>query len=275
MVTRARHMYRGLTLLLLSTMLLIAMIQPIGSCQPDWARNGLYVEYSKKVEAVKTDLTSNYPRLDGEFNGYVEEKATYVVISFDERVFTLSKNVVGGTYATGTRRLREILGWIDRGEKNTIRGNTTVEMVFEWYFSRRNINFKLKEGDVLPSPVNLYIYQSPMHAQKEIRLDRIYTITLETSGGTPEDVSVEATLHAVYDTATGFLEKLEITIRYSSGGLPILNIFYTVEKTGSNIPVVGGNPLNIDTILALTAGGVVAAVFAFIVYYYRVKREVG
>ncbi len=261
--------------LVLTLLLIVSACVSRVYAQPAWARRGVYVEYFKHVEASKTDLAKSYPILDELFDGYVEEKARYILISFDESYFTLSLQVVGATYTTGTKALLEILRWIDKGEKNTIQGVQTLELVFSWYKYSGKIDVKLPPGSIIPSPVNLYIYKPPSTGSNTVKVNHQFMIKLNSTNELLEDVMVTVSINAEYDKTTGFLEKLEAIIKYSFTGLPIVTIYYDVSKTGSNIPEIAGTPVNIDTILAVTAGSVVAAVFAFIVYYYRVKKVIG
>ncbi len=261
--------------LVLTVLLIVLALVSHVFAQPTWAKRGIYVEYFKHVEASKTDLANSYPVLNKLFDGYVEEKARYVLISYDESYFTLRMIIIGGTYTTGTKALLGILRWIDHGGENTIQGPESLELVFSWYKSTGKISVKLLPGSIIPTPVNLYIYKPPNIGGNSFNVKHVYTIKVNSTSGEPEEVRLTVTISAVYDKTTGFLDRLEAYLKYSYGGLPIVTVYYKVSKTGSNIPVIAGNPLDIDTILAVTAGGVVAAIFAFIVYYYRVKKEIG
>ncbi len=237
--------------------------------QPEWARPGIYVEYSKKIIVSKTDAASMVPELSERLNGYMEERAKYVITDVSGSSFTMEKILIGGVYDSGTPELRKYINATDYGELNTIRSQTTVYLVFEWYFSFRQYKMVIDDGLVIIKPI--FIYLDPLNPGIDnINYDKNIDVEI---GNQTADVYI--VVKASYDTDTGLLKEFSLGIKYSVNGLPAITITYTIERVSSNVPRAFGIVIDLETMISLIAGGLLAAIIAVGIYYYRVKKSLG
>ncbi len=264
-----RVKYRRIVVLVFILIITLNIVNtPILLAQPNWAKKGVYVEYRVRVSVSKTDLSSSLGKLDEVLDGYVEAVIRYTIIDLDQEIFILQEKITKLTKETGGPGNLLYIDIVSQGEANTIKTSSGYQLVYHWYFKYKGIVFpKIR---VKPYPSNLYVYMDV--SQNPSVISKTNTIS-----GIMQDmeITIRETIKAEYDKTTGFLNKLDYLQVFLVNNLNAITVSVTVEKIGSNIPVVFGRAFDIDTLIALIAGSVLAGIIAMVVFYQRIKKELG
>ncbi len=249
-------------------MLIITINIVLVTAQPNWAKKGVYVEYKVKISVTKTDLSSSLGRLDKILSGYTEAVIKYVIVDFNHEIFILNEIVEKVTQGTGGPGNLLYLHIVSQGQANTIKTKEGCQLVYNWYFKYRGVSFpEIREK---PYPSNLYVYMDVTQNPKKIASSNTRTIIYSTMS-----IDINEYVRAEYDESTGFLNKLEYIQAFLVNNINAIVVSVTVTRIGSNISVFFGRAWDIDTLLAVIAGSIVAGIVAVIVFYQRVKKEMG